>query len=101
MDKKDLEMIQQAASSGAIEISGHVNSTRLGHTTVLLNTKTEDYLGMDEVGSRIWELVAEHRRVDLVVQRLLSEYEVDEATLRADVERFVSELVDKGLVTIT
>jgi hypothetical protein len=100
MDKKDLEMIQQAASSGTIEISGDVNSSRLGHTTVLLNTKTESYLGMDEVGSRIWELLAEYRRVDLIVQRLLSEYEVDEATLRADVERFVSELVDKGLVTI-
>jgi len=101
MDIEDLEMIQQATSPGAIKIPGHVNSTRLGHTTVLLNTQSEDYLGMDEVGSRIWELLAEHGQVDLVVERLLSEYEVDEATLRADVERFVSELVDKGLVTIT
>lgn len=65
---------------------------------VLLDLRTQRYYGLDAVGARIWELLADDGRVDAVLERLLEEFEVDEAMLRADVERFLDELSREGLV---
>jgi hypothetical protein len=71
---------------------------RLGDETVLLNLRTEQYYGLDPVGSRIWQLLEQDGRAEHVLAAMLSEYDVDENTLRADVERIVNELIDASLL---
>jgi hypothetical protein len=73
----------------------------LSGETVLLNLKTEHYFGLDPVGTRIWQVVGETSSAEQVVHTLLEEYEVEEAQLRADVERLVSELANAGLVQLS
>jgi Coenzyme PQQ synthesis protein D (PqqD) len=70
----------------------------LSGETVLLNLKTEHYFGLDPVGTRIWQLLGETSNAEDVVKTLLDEYEVEEAQLRADVERLLGELASAGLV---
>ena len=73
---------------------------QLGEETVLLHLGTERYYGLDEVGSRVWQLLREHRTLDPIVAALLSEYEVEETTLRRDLERILDELADLGLIHV-
>lgn len=83
-----------------ITVPSDVLHQQLGEETVLLHLGTENYYGLDEVGSRVWQLLREHRTVDPIVAALLREYEVDETTLRNDLERLLDELADLGLIHV-
>ena len=83
-----------------ITVPTDVLHQQLGEETVLLHLGTEQYYGLDEVGSRVWQLLREHRTLDPIVAALLREYEVDETTLRDDLERLLDELADLGLIHV-
>lgn len=65
---------------------------------VLLNDDLE-YLGLDEVGQRIWELLEQPRTVADIVAALVEEYDVSEAECTRDVTEFVASLEGHELVT--
>jgi hypothetical protein len=67
---------------------------------VLLNLDTETYYGLDEVGTRMWELLSSSPTIESAFEQLVSEYEVDAATLRVDLEALLGQLVDGGLVEL-
>ncbi|MFN3629895.1 MAG: PqqD family protein [Casimicrobiaceae bacterium] len=70
----------------------------LSGETVLLNLKTEHYFGLDEVGTRIWQLIVAESTPEAIVLTLLEEYDVEAERVRADVERLVGELEAAGLL---
>jgi len=70
----------------------------LGGEAVLLNMKTEQYFGLDEVGTRVWEVLVEAGKVDVIVARLVAEYDVDEVILRRDVGALLAELMQAKLI---
>jgi len=65
---------------------------------VLLDLAGGIYHGLDEVGARIWQLLAERPTTARLVERLLEEYEVDRGQLERDVESFLGSLEQAGLV---
>ena len=67
--------------------------------TVLLNLRDERYYGLDDVGTRVWQLLGEHGDIERIVSTMLGEYDVEEATLRQDVEKLIAALLEVGLVT--
>ena len=83
-----------------LSVSEDVVFQELDGETVLLNIDSGVYFGLDEVATRIWQELERHKKIDKVVSILLKEYKVEEGRLRADVERFVEGLINKGLVTI-
>jgi len=83
-----------------IQVSGDVVTRDLAGEAVLLDLASGTYFGLDEIGTRIWQLLGEHGSPERVVAALLAEYEVEEATLRADLDRLIGELHQKGLVRI-
>jgi hypothetical protein len=67
---------------------------------VILDTATGKYYGLDEVGTRMWALLAEHGCLEPAYRALLDEYDVDEQRLRADLLQLVDTLAAKGLVKV-
>lgn len=67
---------------------------------VLLNDDLE-YLGLDEVGQRIWELLERPRSLDGLVGLLTDEYDVSEDDCTRDVRAFVEALDRHHLVTLS
>lgn len=65
---------------------------------VLLHTASEIYFGLDQIGLRIWELLAERTDVEDLIVQMETEYDVDPIVVRSDVERLVGELLGAGLV---
>lgn len=69
----------------------------VGGEAVLLDTESGLYFGLDEVGTRIWQLLVAGATEESIVDQLLEEYDVERAQLRADVASFLAALVTKGL----
>ncbi|MEW5871918.1 MAG: PqqD family protein [Chloroflexota bacterium] len=82
----------------SLSIPADVLFHELAGEAVLLNLATGKYFGLDEVGTRMWQLLAEHHQTEPVVQALLQEYDVPEEQLRSDLLVLVDKLIEHGLV---
>jgi len=56
--------------------------------------------GLNRVGTRIWELIAEPLTIDELCAQLLDEYEVEAGQCRREVVDLVEELRAEGLATV-
>jgi hypothetical protein len=74
---------------------------RVGDESVLLNLDSEIYFGLDAVGTEIWEVLGSGCTIAQAQQVLLRKFEIDAATLRADIERLLEELSQHGLIDVT
>jgi hypothetical protein len=83
----------------SVTISSSVMSRQLGDEFVLLDLASGNYYGLDAVGARIWALLVEGRSPQEVESRLRDEYTVDADALRADLQRLIGDLLDKGLLS--
>ncbi len=83
---------------GRLEPANDVVAATLDDETVLLNVVSGVYFGLDEVGTRIWQLIVEGADDEAIVSQLAEEYDVDQAQLRSDVAAFLKELQENGLV---
>lgn len=81
-----------------VQVLPDVLSQEVSGETVLLDLNNENYFGLNEIGTRIWQLLQEQNNLDKIYDILLEEYEVDEALLRKDFDDIIKQLVDTGLI---
>jgi len=79
-------------------LSPDVLFQEVGGEMVLLDLASEQYFGLDEVGVRIWTLLAEGASVGRILDALEAEYDVERAVLERDVDALLDELAEAGLV---
>jgi hypothetical protein len=72
----------------------------VGEETVLLNLKTEKYLGLNETATAIWKALAESRSIQDAYDVVLEQFEVDAEELKKDVRELVDALVEQRLIEI-
>jgi hypothetical protein len=65
---------------------------------LFLNLDTEEYFGLDEVGTAMYETLLATGSIDEAVVRLSGVYDVTDDKLRTDVQKFVVALVERGLL---
>ncbi len=83
-----------------VEAPAHVLVRVLDRESVLLNLETETYFGLDETGTRMWQLVTISPNVDAAYQELLAEFEVEPELLRAHLTDLLDGLVNHGLLQV-
>jgi len=66
---------------------------------VILSMDTKVLRGLNPVGSRIWELIDGQRSLEEITGVIVQEFEVAPGVAVQDVQAFVQELLDRGLVT--
>jgi len=66
--------------------------------SVLLDLRSQKYFGLDEVGTRAWQVLEETGDLGAVHARLAQEYEVDAARLERDLDELFERLLAAGLV---
>jgi len=79
-------------------IPGDVLFQDVSGETVLLDMDSEQYFGLDEVGTRIWAMLNEGRAAGQIVDMLLEEYEVERVSLQGDVNELLASLLEAGLI---
>jgi hypothetical protein len=55
-------------------------------------------MNLSESGAFLWKKLAVGAEVDELVAAMLSEYNIDEETARADVQEFIGQLQERGLL---
>jgi hypothetical protein len=76
----------------------HVVSTMHGTRTVLLDSRSGHYYGLDEVGSRIWTLAQAGFAPSIIAEKLAQEYDAPPERLQRDVVHFITELRQSRLL---
>ena len=68
--------------------------------SVVLNLESGIYFGLDDVGTRMWQLIDELQSLRGVADALAREYEAPREQLDSDLIAFVEQLHAKGLVAV-
>jgi len=84
----------------SITISKDVLAQELAGETVLLDLASENYFGLDAVGTRVWQLLKEGKDGALLIDTLLEEYEVERGVLEKDVAELLDRLSEAGLIEV-
>ena len=79
-------------------IPEHVLARKLDDEMVLLNLDSGEYFGLNDTGTRVWELLADGRSRDEVVDRLTEEFEVAAEVASSHVASLCAELLEAGLL---
>jgi hypothetical protein len=82
-----------------LRISETAVTRNLDGESVILNIDSGIYFGLDEVGTRVWQLIEEVGDVESILRVLQDEYDEAPDVIRADVEGLLALLIDKRLVT--
>jgi PqqD family protein of HPr-rel-A system len=73
----------------------------LGTETVVVNTRSREVHVLNGTGAHIWNLLASAHSLPQLMEELEAEFDLDAGSAGGEVASFVSDLVDKGLVTVS
>jgi len=73
-------------------------AAKVGDELVMMSVATGRYIGLNDVGARIWDLLATPCDVETLCSGLEEEYDVEPDQCRVEVDAFVAELVKHGAV---
>jgi hypothetical protein len=83
-----------------VERTGGLMSTSLDREVVILNPARNNYVGLDEVGRRVWELLATPKDVGDLCRQVAGEFNGDPRQIATEVLDFLNELAAEGLLAI-
>lgn len=81
-----------------VSVSQEVMCQEVNGETVLLDLKSESYFGLDQTGTRIWQLIQENGDLQSAFKTVLEEYSVEEEQLNTDFSDLIARLIAAGLI---
>lgn len=86
------------AETGQFQVPAHVQHNLQDGKAVILQMRSGRYLGLDEVGTRMWTLLADGKSSQAVAGRLAEEYNVEEERVRQDLAAFIGRCCERGIL---
>ena len=83
-----------------IERKGDWLSARVGDEIMMMSPEHGKYIGVNEVGARIWELIETPSDVATVCEELQREFEVSPEICKAEVDSFLAEMEKHGAIVV-
>lgn len=83
-----------------IKIPQSVFIQEIDDETVILDTKTQEYFSINEVGKNIWDMISKTSSLQKILDELVNIYEVPKEQLKNDMINFLEALNQKGLIII-
>lgn len=81
-----------------VRIQDDVLFQELQGEAVLLNLTTGVYLGLDQIGTRVWQVLQEDGELNRVMEVMLQEYDVTQEKLAEDLLNLVGQMEKQGLL---
>jgi hypothetical protein len=75
-------------------------SCPLGDESAILNLKNSVYYGMNPVGTRVWNLLKQPRKIAELRDTIVDEYEVDSDRCGRDVLELLEKMRGEGLIEV-
>ena len=83
-----------------VSISPEVLFQEVNGEAVLLDLASENYFGLDEIGTRVWALLESGSSIGETMDTLMDEYDVERETLENDVGELLETLSQAGLIKL-
>jgi sorbitol-specific phosphotransferase system component IIA len=83
-----------------VTLTPNVLAQEVSGETVLLDLSGEKYFGLNEVGTRVWQLLQESGDLNWIFSTLLEEYEIEPATLERDLTQLITDMEEAHIVTV-
>jgi len=83
-----------------VQIPSSVFIQEVDNEVIILDTITEEYFSINEVGKDIWDLISKNLSLKAIKEELSLVYEIDENQLEVDILNFIKALNEKGLINI-
>jgi hypothetical protein len=81
-----------------MKVNPNVVFKDLDGEAVLLDLSSGTYFGLNEVGTRVWQLAAGNRDEAQIVAALADEYDADRAVIAGDVAALLADLRTRRLI---
>jgi DNA-directed RNA polymerase delta subunit len=72
----------------------------LGDETVMMDIDNGEYLGINSVGTDIWNLLQEPISVQELIKKMLDIYEVSEEECTAEINAFLSRMIKQNMLVV-
>ena len=72
----------------------------VGEEIIILNMETGDYLGLNQVGSEIRDLLETPTTVQKIIDQLIDRYAVDKQTCQTETMEYVEKINSLGLLRV-
>nr|VFK59655.1 MAG: Coenzyme PQQ synthesis protein D (PqqD) [Candidatus Kentron sp. UNK]VFK68807.1 MAG: Coenzyme PQQ synthesis protein D (PqqD) [Candidatus Kentron sp. UNK] len=92
--------MSQFSLARKVSIAPDVLAQDLVEESVLLDLRSEQYFALDDIGTRMWQLLMEKGSIQATMDTLLAEYDVAPERLRQDMENLMEGLLTHGLIEI-
>ena len=83
-----------------ITIPNTVFAQEVDDEMVIMDTQSENYFGLDAIGTQIWHILVEDSSLTNLKMKILEIYDVEENVLKHDIEVLLFELLKNKLITI-
>ena len=90
----------QISLADSFRISEDAVFRELDGEAVILDLERGTYFGLNESGTRIWNLIQQHGSLEGVLEVLGQEYDAVPDTLKDDLLQLVRQLHQKGLICV-
>jgi hypothetical protein len=73
---------------------------KVGDELVMMSVQKGHYIGLNDVGARVWALLDQPSDVDGICAQLVCEFEVAPDVCRTEIDQFLQDLVKHGAATL-
>lgn len=73
----------------------------IGDETVLMNIETGDYLGINGVGTDIWNILSSPLKIEDLISEILKRYDVSEEVCTTQINTFLDTMLKQNMLSIT
>lgn len=84
-----------------LSISPEAYFVNLEDGIVILDLKKGQYLGLHDVGQRLWQMFSEGMNLGEIHHQLLEEYDISPDTLWQDLIILVQDMLQEGIIKIS
>ncbi len=74
--------------------------SKLDDELVMMSIQNNEYYGLDNIGTRIWEIIEKPISFSDLMKIILDEYEVNESQCKEDILEFLNLLIGKKAIVI-
>ena len=83
-----------------ITLSKNVFAQEIDEETIILDSETQEYFSINEIGKVICSLIEEKKNLEEIKAEMLDMYEVPQEQIEKDLLNFIQALEQKGLIKI-
>jgi hypothetical protein len=99
-DSKPIPVQIQPEGKGPLCPSGRVIFAYYNGCVIIGDLVTKESFCLDGVAADMWNAVIEEGDAEAILDKLLTEYDIDEFTLRSDLQSFIDDLLARGILEV-